>query len=141
LKTTSITRSRLFLPEPSTQQRVVAQAAEIGKQLSELPPTRTRTVLTAVIERVEVRVDQIDIHLRPTGLTPLFDVAVPLQSMLDEETLILSVPARLRRAGMEIKDADRWDRSVRHRETRCAVPVAHCPICSRARVRMLAAIT
>jgi DNA invertase Pin-like site-specific DNA recombinase len=91
------------LPEPSTQQRVVAQAAEIGKQLSQLPPTRRRAVLTAVIERVEVRVDQIDIHLRPTGLTALFDVAMPSQSMLNEETLILSVPARLRRAGMEIR--------------------------------------
>ena len=50
-----------------------------------------------------MRVDQVDIHLRPTGLTAFFDVAVPSQSMLDEETLILSVPARLRRAGMEIR--------------------------------------
>jgi site-specific DNA recombinase len=91
------------IPEPSTQQRLVARAAAIGKQWSELPPARTRAVLTALIERVEVRVDQVDIHLRPTGLTALFDVAVPSQSMLDEETLILSVPARLRRAGMEIR--------------------------------------
>jgi hypothetical protein len=71
--------------------------------LSAWPPARTRTALTALIERVEVRVDQVDIHLRPTGLTALFDVAVPSQSMLDEETLILSVPAQLRRAGMEIR--------------------------------------
>src|SRR5712671_6499002 len=92
-----------WLPEPSAQQRLVARAAEIGRQLSAWPPARTRTVLTALIERVEVRVDQVDIHLRPTGLTAFFDVAVPSQSMLDEETLILSVPARLRRAGMEIR--------------------------------------
>jgi site-specific DNA recombinase len=91
-----------WLPDPSTQQ-LVARAAEIGRQLSELPPARTRTVLTVLIEWVEVRVDQVDIHLRPKGLTALFDVAVPSQSMIDEETLILSVPARLRRAGMEIR--------------------------------------
>src|ERR1700674_4807986 len=92
-----------WLPEPSAQQRLVARASEIGRQLSAWPPARTRTVLTALIERVEVSVDQVDIHLRPTGLTALFDGAVPSQSMLDEQTLILSVPARLRRAGMEIR--------------------------------------
>jgi hypothetical protein len=57
-----------------------------------------------LIERVEVRVDQIDIHLRPTRLNALFDAAVPPpQGVLEEETVILSVPARLRRAGMEIR--------------------------------------
>jgi site-specific DNA recombinase len=91
-----------WLPEPSAQKRLVARAAEIGRQWSEWPPARMRTILIVLIERVEVQVDQVDIHLRPTGLTALFDIAVPSQSMLDEETLILSVPARLRRAGMEI---------------------------------------
>jgi site-specific DNA recombinase len=91
-----------WLPEPSAQQRLVARAAEIGTQLSAWPPARARTILTALIERVEVRVDHVDIHLRPTGLTALFDIAVPSQSLLDEETLILSVPARLRRTGMDI---------------------------------------
>jgi hypothetical protein len=93
--------SGLF-PDLSTQQTLVSRAAEIGRQLSELPPARTCTVLTTLIERVEVRVDQVDIHLRRTGLTALFDIAVPSQSMLDEELLILSVPARLRRTGTEI---------------------------------------
>jgi site-specific DNA recombinase len=93
-----------WLPEPPAQQRLVARAAEIGRQWSELLPACTRTVLTTLIERVEVRVDQIDIHLRPTRLSVLFDVApTPSQSILDQETLILSVPVRLRRAGMEIR--------------------------------------
>src|ERR1700687_3923286 len=90
--------------EPSTQQRIAARAAEIGRRWSELPPARTRPVLAALIERVEVRVDQVDIHLRPTGLSALSDTAAtPSQSVLEEETVILSVPARLRRAGMEIR--------------------------------------
>jgi site-specific DNA recombinase len=92
-----------WLPEPSTQQRLVARAAEIGRQWSELPPARRCAVLTTLIERVEVRVDQVDIHLRPRGLGVLFDVAAASQSILGEETVILSVPARLRRAGMEIR--------------------------------------
>ena len=95
------TATSKWLPEPSTQQRLAARAAAIGRQWSELQPARTRPVLTALIERVEVRVDQVDIHLRPTGLSALFDAAVT--PSLSEETVILSVPARLRRAGMEIR--------------------------------------
>jgi site-specific DNA recombinase len=104
-----------WLPDPSSQQRLVARAAEIGRQWSELPPARRRAVLTALIERVEVRVDRVDIHLRPTGLSALFDTAVlcstGLSALFDaaitpslrEETVILSMPARMRRAGMEIR--------------------------------------
>src|SRR5439155_6866929 len=95
------TATSKWLPEPSTQQRLAARAAAIGRQWSELQPARTRPVLTALIERVEVRVDQVDIHLRPTGLSALFGAAVT--PSLSEETVILSVPARLRRAGMEIR--------------------------------------
>jgi DNA invertase Pin-like site-specific DNA recombinase len=90
-----------WLPEPSAQQRLVARAAEIGKQLSAWPPARRHAVLTALVERVEVRVDQVDIHLRPIRLCVLLDLGVALSAC--EETLILSVPARLRRAGMEIR--------------------------------------
>jgi hypothetical protein len=69
--------------------------------LSELPPARRHAVLTALIERVEVRVDQVDIQLRPTRLCALLDLGVA--PPVSEETLTLSVPARLRRAGMEIR--------------------------------------
>jgi site-specific DNA recombinase len=95
------TATSKYLPEPSTQQRLAVQAAEIGKRWSELPPARTRPVLAALIERVDVRVNQVDIHLRPTGLSALFNTAVT--PSLREETVILSMPARLRRAGMEIR--------------------------------------
>ena len=82
-------------------QQLVARAAQMGKRWSELPPARTRTVLTALIERVDVGVDRVDIHLRPTGLSALFDTAVT--PSLREEPVILAVPARLSRAGMEIR--------------------------------------
>jgi len=91
------------LPDASTQQRLVARAADIGKHWPELPVARKRAVLTGLIERVEVSVDQIDIRLRPSRLSALLDAAATSQSVNDDETEILSVPVRLRRAGREIR--------------------------------------
>jgi hypothetical protein len=86
------------------QQRLVARPADLGKRWPELPVARKRAVLTALIERIEVRVDQIDIRLRPPRLGALLDgAATSSQSVNDEETEILSVPVRLRRAGREIR--------------------------------------
>src|SRR5258705_2900156 len=50
------------LVDSSIQQRLVARAADIGKRWPELPVARKRAVLTALIERIEVSVDQIDIR-------------------------------------------------------------------------------
>ena len=92
------------LADSSTQQRLVARAADIGKRWSELLVARKRAVLTALIERIEVSVDQIDIRLRAPRLNALLDVAAtPLQGVTDDETEILSVPVRLHRAGREIR--------------------------------------
>src|SRR5438094_2688082 len=47
------------LADASIQQRLVARTAEIGKRWPELPMARKRVVLIALIERIEVSVDQI----------------------------------------------------------------------------------
>ena len=66
--------------------------------------TRKRAVLTTLIERIDVRVDRIDIRLRPPRLAALLDGPdTSPQGANDEETELLSVPARLRRAGREIR--------------------------------------
>ena len=126
------------------QQRLVARAADLGKHWPELPVVRKRAVLTGLIERIEVRVDQIDIHLRPLRLGALLDVAAtPSQGVNDDETEILSVPLRLRRAGREIRmvidgtdpfgvkpDArliDLLAGSTRHLPTTKAFPLPHSP--------------
>ena len=63
---------------------------------------RVFAIITALIERIDVGTDQIDIHFRPARLGALFDVAAPLPSASDDETQILSVPIRLRRTGRVI---------------------------------------
>jgi hypothetical protein len=92
------------LADASMQQRLVARAADLGKHWPELSVARKRAVLTALIERIEVSLHQIDIRLRPPRLSARLNVnATPLQSMTDDEIQTLSVPVCLRRAGREIK--------------------------------------
>jgi site-specific DNA recombinase len=92
------------LADASTQQRLVARAADIGNRWPELPVAGKRAVLTALIERIEVSVDQIDIRLRPQRLNALLDVAAtPSQGVTGDEIELLSVPVRPRRAGREIR--------------------------------------
>src|SRR5207253_8185669 len=81
-----------------------ARAADIGRCWPELPVARKRAVLAPLIKRIEVKVDQIDIHLRPLRLGALLDLpATPSQGVNDDEIELLSVPARLRRSGREIR--------------------------------------
>src|SRR2546430_8528072 len=89
--------------DPSIHHRRVARAAEIGKPWPELPVARKRAVLTTLIERIDVRVDRIDIRLRPPRLAALLDGPDAPQGANNEETELLSIPARLRRAGREIR--------------------------------------
>src|SRR6266478_2908784 len=92
------------LADPSIPHRRVARAAEIGKHWPELPVARKRAVLTTLIERIDVRVDRIDIGLRPPRLAALLDGPdTSPQGANDDETELLSVPVRLRRAGPEIR--------------------------------------
>ena len=90
--------------DASLQQRLLALAADIGKHWPELPVAGKRAVLAALIERIEVSLDQIDIHLRPLRLCALLDLpATPSQGVSDDEIELLSVPVRLRRSGREIR--------------------------------------
>jgi DNA invertase Pin-like site-specific DNA recombinase len=91
------------LPDPSTQRRLAVRAAEIGKTWPELPGTRQHAFVTALIERIYIGANQIDVHLRPSRLSALLDIAAsPLPSATDDETQVLSIPLRLRRFGREI---------------------------------------
>jgi DNA invertase Pin-like site-specific DNA recombinase len=92
------------LADPSAQRRLIARAQEIGTSWPQLPASRQRALLTALIKRIDVGGKRIDIHFRPTRLGMLLDIAAtPFQSATEDETQILSVPIELRRSGREIK--------------------------------------
>ena len=80
------------------------RASEIGKIWPELPGARQRALVTALIERIDVGADQIDIRTRPTQLGAFLDGgAAPSPSVTDDETRTLCVPMRFRRSGREIR--------------------------------------
>jgi hypothetical protein len=90
-------------PDPGTQRRLAARA-QIGKHWPELPMLRQRAVLTALIDRIALGVDRIDIRLCLGRLGALLDVAAtPTQGAADDDIQILSIPVRLRHTGSEIR--------------------------------------
>src|SRR5215468_7805801 len=92
------------LADPSAQRQLIARAEKVSKSWPELTAARQRAFLTALIARIEVGANRIDIHLRPTRLSALLDIAAtPSPSETDDETHILSVPIELRRSGREVR--------------------------------------
>ena len=90
--------------DASAQRRLIARAAEIAKSWPQLPRMRQRSLLAALIERIVLGANQIDIHFHPTRLGALIDVsAASSPSATDDETQTLSVPVRLARCGREIR--------------------------------------
>jgi hypothetical protein len=59
-------------------------------------------LLASLIERIDVGVDHIDIHFRPSRIGLLLDVAAPRSGAPEDEPQIL-VRVRLRRSGREIR--------------------------------------
>jgi len=99
----SIYTATRFL-DASAQRRLIVRTAEIGKIWPELPRPRQRAAVTALIERIDVGSDQIDIHIRPRWFGAFLDGASTLlPSATDHEIQILSVPIRLRCSGREIR--------------------------------------
>ena len=96
-------------PEAAEQRRLLERAARLARGWPELPPSELRTVLRALLARVELHPGRVDLHLLPCRLLRLLRdevdrIACP--PVPDAEAvgspLILSVPAGLRRAGREM---------------------------------------
>ena len=90
--------------DASAQRRLLARAAEMGKIWPQLPGARQRALVNALIERIDIRAEQIDIHTHPSRLGVFRDgAAAPSLSVTDDETQTLCVPMRLRRSRREIR--------------------------------------
>src|SRR5690242_11341203 len=111
--------------DAAAQRRLLARAAEIGKIWPELPGARQRALVTALIGRIDVGAEQIDIRTHPSRLGVFVDGdAAPSPSATDDETQTLSVPMRVSPLRAGDQDADRQHRSVCHRQTQRAADQA-----------------
>ncbi len=90
------------------QKQLINRAAMLADAWPEKSPTEKRAVLLALLDSVQVHSDRVDIRLMPKGLTGLLQdgpngSSRPTAEAGAEHHLTLSVPARLRRVGKEIK--------------------------------------
>ncbi len=90
------------------QKRLIARAATLSGQWPEQTPAQTRRLLSTLVTRIDLRPDQVDIHLLPERLGTILTgdasaLSPALAAAEDAPTLTLCAPARLRRAGMEMK--------------------------------------
>ena len=90
--------------ETAAQQRqMLHRAAELAANWPALQPSQLRPMLAALIQRVIVRVERIDLLLLPSRIAGLLRDGSPSASTELEPPFVLSVPVQLRRVGFGIK--------------------------------------
>jgi len=97
-----------LVPEVGARMAIVARAADLAGRWSHLPPAEKRVVLPALIERIDLLPETVEIHVRPGKIAAIQmasgDSRERSPSNMDGEThIVLSVPARLKRTGMETR--------------------------------------
>jgi DNA invertase Pin-like site-specific DNA recombinase len=96
-----------FLPGVSQRDAVAERAALLAGRWSGLTPHSKRAMLRTLVARVDVRYETVDIAVRaraiPVVIDPAFDWARSASEDSDSATIVLSVSARLKRAGIEAK--------------------------------------
>ena len=97
-----------IIAELNQRQHVVRQAAALAQRWPELMPSQRKAIVQQLIRRIEVGRDALRLELRagrlPRVLEPETDHRRPEPRADDHPPmLILTVPARLKRAGMETK--------------------------------------
>jgi site-specific DNA recombinase len=95
--------------ETAAQQRhMLHRATELAATWSELKPVQSRPMLAALIKRIVVRVERIDLLLLPSRIAGLLRDGSPgpasaSTELEKEQPVVLSVPVQLRRVGFGIK--------------------------------------
>jgi hypothetical protein len=88
------------------RKSLIENAANLARRWPTLPASEKRAILHTLVERVDIRAETVDVSVRPAALPdvvkPDLDVRrLPVKSA--RPTQVLSVPAQLRRTGLETK--------------------------------------
>jgi site-specific DNA recombinase len=95
-----------WIESDGQQQHLQQRATELAATWSTLPASRLRPILATVLARIVARPERVDIELLPSRLGALLlDTMYRPTSSADaeEQPIILSVPAQLRRIGLGIR--------------------------------------
>jgi hypothetical protein len=105
----------------ATRKILVEQGADLAARWPDLAPAEKRTILRILVARVDVRHETIDITLRPRMLANIVNPDVEFKQLAasvsgDTPTQVLSVPAKVQRAGLEMKLLIQGDTGAARRE-------------------------
>jgi DNA invertase Pin-like site-specific DNA recombinase len=94
--------------EVAELKRLIERAAELSKAWTPLSSAQTRSILRALIARVDLQATTVEIHLVPARLPDLLrdnplDTPPASECAEDADRMTLSVPARFRRVGKETR--------------------------------------
>jgi site-specific DNA recombinase len=96
-----------FTPDVNARKIVVERAAHLASRWHELAPPTKRGMLQQLIARIDIRPEMVDVAIRPHAIPPLADPAFGPAGHSSGDagpaTMVLSVAARLKRAGIETK--------------------------------------
>jgi hypothetical protein len=88
------------------RKSTIENAADLARRWPALPASDKRAILHAVVTRIDVRAETVDVTIHPTALPevvkPNLDIR-KLPGKPEGPTQLFSVPAQLRRTGMETK--------------------------------------
>ena len=87
---------------------LIEQAADLARRWPALEPGEKRAILQILVARVDVHAETVDITLRPTMLTDIVNPELDFKQLMasasgDTTTQVLSVLAKVQRAGLEMK--------------------------------------
>jgi site-specific DNA recombinase len=91
-----------------TRKALIEQAADLARRWPTLQPVEKRGILHALVARIDVRHETVDIMLWPMRLTDIVNPDLDFKRLSTSApaaapTQVLSVPAQLKRTGMEMK--------------------------------------
>ncbi|MEQ8321897.1 MAG: recombinase family protein [Rhodospirillales bacterium] len=89
--------------DPDQQQRTLRTVRAVGVEWRHLEPAERRRILLSLIVRIDVQADRVDIQVRTDALANLSLDDDKVRPVADGPVQTLSVPARLKRAGMETR--------------------------------------
>ncbi|HVZ03581.1 recombinase family protein [Hyphomicrobium sp.] len=90
----------------SVRKALIERSADLARHWNTLPATRKRVLLHVLINRIDVRSDRVEIAICPAMITHITKPDPDLQRLPARPTgsiEVLTIPARVRRTGMETR--------------------------------------